>query len=213
MSLLELDPHGQPVSLDLNRARRIDRDIHEMLGLCKGIILDGVVSQTEAEALRSFLDRRVEIRGQWPANVIARRLERVFADGYVDYAERVELTELLTDVTGARGPAIEAIQCATSLPLDQPAPVLQYADRTYVFTGRFAYGPRAVCEETVRSRGGSCADSITARIHYVVIGTLGSRDWAHSSFGRKIQKAVEYRDRKRLPISIVAEDHWAASID
>ena len=212
MSLLDLDAHGQPLSHDLNRARRIDRDIHEMLGLCKGIIVDGVVSEAEAAALRAFLDRRPEIRSQWPANVIAVRLERVFADGFVDNDERAELTELLTDVTGARGPATEALQCGATLPLDRPAPVLEFAGRTFLFTGRFAYGPRSICEEAIRERGGTCADSMTARIHYVVIGTLGSRDWAHSSFGRKIQKAVDYRDRKRLPIAIVSEDHWADAI-
>ena len=213
MGLVELDPHGQPLSIELNRARRIDRDIHEMLGLCRGIIVDGVISDSEAVGLRAFLGRSAEIRSQWPANVIAQRLERIFADGVVDQIERAELQELLADVTGAHGPAMEALQCGTTLPLDRPAPALQFAGSTYVFTGRFAYGPRAICEETVRARGGACADSITSRIHYVVIGTLGSRDWAHSSFGRKIQKAVDYRDRKRLPIAIVAEDHWAAAVE
>lgn len=38
-----------------------------------------------------------------------------------------------------------------------------------------------------------------------------SRDGAHTTFGRKIEKAVSYRE-KGVPIAIVSEDHWAASL-
>jgi len=44
-----------------------------------------------------------------------------------------------------------------------------------------------------------------------VLGTFGSRDWVHTSFGRKIETAIRYRD-KGAPIAIVSEDHWAASL-
>ena len=44
---------------------------------------------------------------------------------------------------------------------------------------------------------------------YLVIGDIGSKDWSHSSYGRKIEKAVEYRDTKDTGISIVCESHWA----
>jgi hypothetical protein len=47
--------------------------------------------------------------------------------------------------------------------------------------------------------------------NYVVIGTFGSRDWVHTSFGRKIEKAVDYRT-KGYPLAIITEDHWAAQL-
>jgi hypothetical protein len=43
-------------------------------------------------------------------------------------------------------------------------------------------------------------------------GTFGSRDWVHTSFGRKIQKAVDYRTSGSR-LAIVGEDHWARCID
>ena len=33
------DPHGQPLNLRFNRARRAERDLSEMLGLVKGVPL------------------------------------------------------------------------------------------------------------------------------------------------------------------------------
>jgi hypothetical protein len=44
---------------------------------------------------------------------------------------------------------------------------------------------------------------------FLVIGTLGSRDWAHTSFGRKIEAAI----RCRPPLRIVSEKHWCSNLD
>ena len=60
-------------------------------------------------------------------------------------------------------------------------------------------------------RGALCESTVTRRTRYLVVGTFGSRDWVHSSFGRKIEKAVEL-EQAGMPLSIVGEDHWAAAI-
>jgi hypothetical protein len=45
----------------------------------------------------------------------------------------------------------------------------------------------------------------------LVIDELRSRAWKHTSFGRKIQKAVELRADGR-PLAILAEEHWASCL-
>jgi hypothetical protein len=45
----------------------------------------------------------------------------------------------------------------------------------------------------------------------LIVGTFGSRDWVHTSFGRKIEKAVTYR-RAGQRLAIISEDHWAGSL-
>ena len=52
---------------------------------------------------------------------------------------------------------------------------------------------------------------ITKATDFLVVGTFGSRDWAQTSFGRKIEKAVAYRDAGE-PIGFVTEDHCAAAM-
>ena len=44
------DDHGQPDAA-INVERRVRRDMAEMLGLCKGVLVDGEVSEEEAFAL------------------------------------------------------------------------------------------------------------------------------------------------------------------
>ena len=75
-----------------------------------------------------------------------------------------------------------------------------------------ALGPRRDCEREVEKRGGMCAGNITKRTSFLVIGTFGSRDWVHTAFGRKFEKAVSYREAGVVPLRIVAEDHWASTL-
>jgi len=139
------------------------------------------------------------------------RLARIYEDGRVDETERQDLAELLTALVGGQAGIIVGEDAATDLPIDQPPPPLIWRGSVFVFTGKFAFGPRAECERQVMRLGGMCESSVTRRTNYLVIGTFGSRDWVHTSFGRKIEKAVEYRNAGQ-PLAIVNEDHWAAAL-
>ena len=56
------------------------------------------------------------------------------------------------------------------------------------------------------ARGGLIGSYVTLQTSYLVIGSVGSRDWIHSSWGRKVEKAVEYKRLCR--IAMVSEQHW-----
>jgi hypothetical protein len=60
--------------------------------------------------------------------------------------------------------------------------------------------------------GGVCDADVTKRTNYLIIGTFGTRDWLHTSFGRKIEKAVSLRE-SGLRIAIAAEDHWPKMVE
>jgi BRCT domain type II-containing protein len=127
-------------------------------------------------------------------------------------AERVELAEILTSIVGGTAGVILGEDAATELPLDVPPPMFAWAEAVVVFTGKFAFGTRADCQRAVAKLGAECESTITRRTEYLVIGTFGSRDWVHTAFGRKIQKAVEYREEFGAPY-IVGEDHWVQCLD
>lgn len=206
-----LNEHAQPVNRRWNARRRLDRDLHELLGLVRGVIADGHVSDSEATALARWLDLNAEAAALWPASVVGERLRRIFQDGCIDEEERADLKLMLERTVGEEASPLPTMNRATRLPLDDPPPKLAFAGRQYVFTGQFAYGTRRTCEQAVVDLGGKCSSSITKRTHVVVVGTLGSEDWVHSSFGRKIEKAVTYR-AAGIPLSIVSEEHWTTHV-
>ena len=206
-----LDPHGQPINVNFNRARRVERDLSEMLGLAKGMLADGVVTDDEARCLRDWTRNHPDALSAWPMGLIAGRLQQVFADGRVDDAERADLKELLEALVGGSTSLLLGYDAPTTLPLDKPAPLICWDQEVYVFTGRFAYGTRRDCEREVTSRGGAVESSITRRTSFVVIGTFGSRDWVQTPYGRKIQRAAELR-QAGFGVRIVGEEHWASAL-
>jgi NAD-dependent DNA ligase len=211
---LLLDDDGQPLNRAHNQRRRADRAVNEMLGLVRGVIADGRVSNEEIEAVRQWLVQNAEVAHVWPINVLAERIARIFSDGVVDELERSELLQLFQQTTGG-GPSVptEAPRVPdpevrpSRLPLCTPAPELTFAGKVYVMTGAFVYGTRHACEEAVVCRGAQVRSSVTKQTHVLVIGAIGSTDWIHSSYGRKIEKAVEYRS-SGVPLNIVSEEHW-----
>jgi NAD-dependent DNA ligase len=94
---------------------------------------------------------------------------------------------------------------------DQPAPSMLWDSRLFLFTGVMAYGPRKDCEALVTERGGLIAPSVSKKVHYLVVGSIGNDQWLHSSYGTKIKKAVELRE-SGIPLAIVTEEHWQKSI-
>jgi hypothetical protein len=208
----DLDPHGQPYNVLSNRAPRTERDLSEVLGLAKGMLADGVINDEEADLLRKWGANHPDALCIWPTNLILGRLQHYFADGRIDEAERTELQDLLAALVGGTASLLLGYEGATALPLDNPAPLIGWdPDEIYVFTGRFAYGTRGDCEREVTQRGGTCEQRVTRRTSFLVIGTFGNRDWAHSSYGRKIQRAVELRE-SGFGVRIVGEDHWANAL-
>jgi NAD-dependent DNA ligase len=212
MSSTPLDDHGQPLNRAFNHRRRIERDISELLGMAKGIVADGVVNDAEAKFLARWGETHQEALAQWPTNLIFSRLNQYLADGRIDEIERVSLRELLEGLVGGTTTLLLGYEGASSLPLDTPPPLICWGpDEVYVFTGRFAYGPRRACEREVHERGARCEATVTRRTTFMVLGTFGSTDWLHSSYGTKIKRAVELR-ASQFPIRIVGEDHWAAAL-
>lgn len=204
----ELDDHGQPYNRLYNRARLTDRSIDELLGLCRGIIADGAVNIEEARFLTQWMEANREAANQWPANVLYGRIHAMLADGILDPAEQTELFDLLGKMTGGGVPPGQYIaNLSTSLPLTTPAPTVYFENRFFCMTGKFIYGPRQQCESAILARGGKVQGRPTTDTHYLVIGVLGSSDWIHSTYGRKIEYAIELRESGR-PIAIVSEDHW-----
>lgn len=204
------DRDGQP-NPRYNRKLRIDREVDELVGICKGLLADGTVNQSEVEFLAGWLQNNINSAGEWPGNILYDRVRTMLVDGVLDNKEESELLSLLVQVTGGNPSKLSAHSLTSGLPLDDPQPAVELAGRRFCFTGKFLYGSRNACHGEVVSRGGAVSDTISEELNYLVIGVIGSRDWIHSTFGRKIQKAVEYRS-KGLPLAIVSEQSFLTSL-
>ena len=193
-----------------NQDRVEDRSISEMIGISKGLVADGVINEFEAEFLVEWVKNNAQLTC-WPFNVLQNRIGVMLEDGVIDSHEREELFSLLKSLIGEKPVAEHISSFATTLPLTKPVPQILFEGKSFCFTGKFAYGLRKDCEKAVELRGGVIADNVTKKLDYLVIGLMGNEDWAHSIFGRKIQKAIDYNE-KNATIAIIGEDDWANAL-
>ena len=181
-----------------------------LVGIVQGLLADGELNNKEISYLRDWLTHNDAISYCWPGDVIFAQIEQIMADGVISNDERVHLTTTLEQLIGGKLDEIVEASCVTLLPLDKPLAV-EFQGMNFCLTGDFVYGPRSVCQDAVERRQGLCYKTITKKIHYLVVGGLGSTEWKHGSYGTKIDKAVQYK-RDGLPLLIVHEDIWASSL-
>lgn len=192
-----------------NKVRVAERDIDVMLGICQGVMADGVVTLEEAQFLQSWIQGNQHVTDQWPGDILWKRLQLILADGVLSADEERELLALLVDIAGIK--TVDGDNTTTSLPYCDPMPEITHQDKTFCITGTFASGERKEVEGEIIHRGGATSRAITTKVDYLIIGEFASKDWAHKSFGRKIEKAIDYRE-KGHGVSLVSERHWIESL-
>ncbi|MGE3618749.1 MAG: BRCT domain-containing protein [Gemmatimonadales bacterium] len=186
------------------RTQMTDRAFHELIGICRGVIWDGAVTDEEIVRLDEWCRTFPQVYDTFPGNVLARRIKAALEDGLVEDHERAEIQAILEELTGGRDDADRS----TSLPLTSPAPRVEVQGRRFCLTGNFIFGTRKRCEEAVRTAGGLVEPRVTRDLDYLVIGHRASPLWAHSSYGRKIEAAVHLTQMGH-PLAIVSEVHWS----
>lgn len=193
------------------QAHRLNKAVEHMIGLVTGIIADRQLHDLEINLLRTWLTENTIVTTTWPGFVVARKVEEILADGVITDAERAYLLAVLTQLaasdfalTGSSSPEVAA------LPINDAVTVI-LKNAAVCHSGEFLFGTRAACERITLKAGGIAVDAVTRRTDFLVVGTRVSPDWAHTSFGRKIQKAAELQEAGH-PIEIISERRWVEAM-
>ena len=200
-----------PLSRDGVPANNLnDYQISALLGLCRGLIADGKIDQSEADALHTWLIAH-EATVENPVILeFRKKLKPLLKRKTVDSDSSEQLLQLLSGLVGGKTEVGECLG-ATTLWLDDPPPEVAFEGRRFCLTGKFSHGKRGHCEDETRNRGGICQSSPGKTTDYLVIGSYAEGAWIQSAYGRKIEKAVALR-ADGLPIRIVSEEHWLAGM-
>ncbi|POA18116.1 NAD-dependent DNA ligase [Pseudomonas sp. FW300-N1A1] len=187
---------------------RIDRrSADALVGITAGLAADGAINQQEAEFLKNWIETHLVHLSDPVVNLLYKRLASMLSDGVLDADESAELLEMLHQFAGLPIGSAQTFTAPPSLPLNNPPPILSWVDRVFLFTGVMAYGPRKDCESLILERGGLIGGSVSKKVHYLIVGSIGNDQWLHSSYGTKIKRAVELRE-SGTSIAIISEEHW-----
>ena len=167
--------------------------LRELQTLLYQINEDDEVSESEAVYLREWLNSNYHLRGNYPYDRVYDVLEKVFEDGVV---ESEELQLLLDKFTEFTNPACSTCESISSI-----------ADKHFVLTGEFSYGSRSSVEEYIQAKGGIIDNTVKKATDFVIIGSLGSQAWKNGTYGGKIKKAMELKDKGHA-VELVAEEDF-----
>ena len=180
-----------------------------LVGLVQGLMADRHLNDNEIRFLGQWLSTAQNVSLTWPGTVIYAQIQAVLADGVITPEERSHLADTLQKLIGGRLDEVAEASFVSELPIDRVEGI-EVVAKSFCFTGDFVFGPRKICEQAIEARGGVIS-GVTKKLHYLVVGGLGSPEWKHGSFGTKIEKAVQHK-QAGVPLFIVHEDTWASAL-
>lgn len=190
--------------------RNLTKAVHSLLGICSGITADNQLHDAEIHFLATWIKDNLEATECWPGNVIRQRVEHVMADGVITEEEREQLLATLKDLSGMEFMETGSSEAApVTFPADDVP--ISFEGNAFCLTGKFIFGPRSNVERIIENLGGTLHGNVTKKTNYLIVGTLSSPDWLHSSHGLKIKKAVEYK-QTGCPISVITEKSWLEAV-
>jgi NAD-dependent DNA ligase len=192
----------------LSRDRLIDRAIDELIGICKGILFDGVTCHPEAVNLMNWLNSNNMVVKYWPASELYQQLPILLSGNSFSADDEAQFMTLLLKTTGSPEFFEAGYNASSLLPLCDPAPEVVFAGRVFVVTGNLQMGTRRTVIQAIEDLGGEVVlKNVRKDTDYLVIGDIGSRAWMHSTHGRKIEAAIELREQG-TGIAIISEAHF-----
>lgn len=133
----DLDEDGQPNNQAFNWDRRLDRGMDELIGIARGVLADGCLVVQDARFLFDWLKRNEPVRQDFFGKTIYDSLRKALEDNELSAEEEDALIGLLLRFVGPSSEELPEASCySTSLPLDDPPPVVNLAAKSFCFTGR-----------------------------------------------------------------------------
>lgn len=203
------DDDGVPLSRVLWKPRVFDREVTELCGLAKGLILDQHLSDGEILGLRDWLRHHPDVAAAFPGRQIAKRVVAALDDGFVDEAEREDLLLMLQALAGGEDGVPRGDR---SISIFDENPSLLFDGGTYVLTGRFAMGSRPVVTKRLEGHGARVQNGLTSFTNYLVVGLLSNPAWIQGTYGRKIEDAIAMREAGH-PLRLVSEEQLAEQLE
>lgn len=215
-----LDPEEREDLLWLCRRLRstefydtVTADLQRLHAVVGGIAADGVITTDEMRGLSDWLAEHEHLKTCWPYDEIETLTTKALGDGHIDEAEHKMLLEFFTEFlavlderTVVRPVAFDGPEMTIGA-LCSVAPEVTFTARSFCFTGASSRFKRAEFEDLVHRLGGEPLASVTAKLHYLVIGAEGNPCWAFACYGRKVEKAVALR-RKGVRVVILHENDF-----
>ncbi len=188
------------------------RSLH---GIFQGILADHELNELELKSLLHWLDDNDFLKGSYPYDEIETLLINVHSKGKMELQDRKLIIAFMEQfIEDNHLPVLSKEQCLELKKkfsigaICSTNPVIEFENHNFCFTGESVRASRAEIAEIIRNAGGQFQNNVLKNTNYLIVGAKGNECWAFASYGRKVEKALQYR-KKGQGIQIIHEkDFW-----
>ena len=190
----------------------VTADMQRLQAILSAIAPDGIMTEVQIGELSLWFSERQHLRKCWPYEEIDSLLTSILQDQCIDPEEQKLLLEFFSSFTASDSDFETAHVTSRRLSdICAVSPVISFDDYLFCFTGESERGTREEMKTLARDRGAKVVESVSPQLNYLVVGVKGNQCWAYSSYGRKIEKAMELR-RQGSQLLIVHESDFFVAI-
>lgn len=81
------------------RRQRVDRAVHTLEGILKGVAIDGIITPDEAKELKAWCDDHRKLIGNHPFTELLPKIDAALADGCIDEEEQADILWLCQNLS------------------------------------------------------------------------------------------------------------------
>lgn len=174
-----------------------------LAGMCLGILADGEINSKEALFLEKWIRKNGEFLPSFVKTKLLPVLRKIHFEEEATPQSLSDLTNALEQMVGINNAESEAepnsLITTAGLPskliFDVPQKPLDLLGIEIVVTGQFKEMKKLDVIKLLKNRGVHACNRLPSTFtRYVFVGCKGSKDWAFSNFGRKIERALELKE-------------------
>ncbi len=192
-------------------------DMQKLHAIMAGIGADGVITVEELKGLMAWLDDHERLKTCWPYDEVQSMVLGVLADKKIDSEEHAMLMKFfgefisILDNQTIVNPAVA--EDTNIVGLCAVCPEIKFPDAVFCLTGSSHKYKRNDFEELITSLGGNAANTVSKKVHHLVVGSDGNPCWAYACYGRKVEKAIELRKQGHKILIVHENDFHDAVLD
>lgn len=183
----------------------ITTSIQQLSGFLTGIAADGIISPEELIVLENWISENRDLSGTWPFDQVIKVLEKTTLEGAISNSLHDELLCLCDSINSIPGTSDKSNKkLLTSIQSTDQNITIQ--ESTFCITGESKLYSRSQLTATIELYGGFVQNSVSGKLHYLVVCDEKNACWAFASYGRKVEKAMQLKAKGKGPNVIYEED-------
>lgn len=175
-----------------------------LTGILSGISADGTINNKEIEFLNSWLEDNSYLSNTWLFDELIKIITEITESSNFSKTAEDKILKLSAMVSSDLGDTDNSalIESVKLNPLENN---IELDGKLFCITGNSLYNTRSEIAQMLLNRGAIVRDSVSAKTDYLLICDEKNACWAFSSYGRKIEKAIQLQNNQKCNISFLYE--------